>query len=204
MTAREIVYNLQNQLHNLFGDLIYDIKTVDLLHYLNKAQNHIIKERIQEFEQNQYLTDILRTLVKDSTLTPITNSKGYDITLPEDYIMLVKHECTTVNSCGTKVVPGLLTQLDDIGRLLKDPFWKPIAEEPLYYITGNKIIYEILNSSFTITNSKITYIKRESPITISQVNGASDITSELPSVIHEEIITLARELIIADKQLNNK
>lgn len=206
MTSRELVNGLQKQLFNLFGEIIYDIDTVDLLYYLNKAQTQLIKEKVQVFEETQYITDELRTLVKDSVITPTANTKGYETLLPSDYNILVKHECTTLSTtgCGTKTVAGILVQLDDVGSLLKDPFWTPINEEPLYYIINTKIFYEIPKSDFTITSSKLTYIKKESVIALANINNSIDVTSDLPEFIHEEIINLARQLIIADKQLNIK
>lgn len=204
MNERDMVYVLQDQLHTLFGNTIYDIATVDLLAYLNKSQTQLVKEKLQDFERTQYITDELRTLVIDANLGPTVVGTTTEITLPENYNVLVKHEVTVSSNCGTIKVPGLISKLEYIGKMLQDPFWKPIAEEPLYYIIGNKIIYEIPDNNFNIVSTKITYIKKEAQITISDVNGTVDIASELPSFLHEEIVSRARELIISDKQLNNK
>lgn len=202
MTAREMVYGLQDQLYNLFGDIIYDIKTVDLLYYLNKGQNQIIKSKVQNFEINEYLRDELRTLIKETTLTPTATSTKATITLPNDYNILVKHYCITSSSCGNKRAAGSIVQLDDLETLLKNPFWKPSAEYPIYYTINNSLIYEIPDSSFTITGSTITYVKKEQQIMIDLVTNTNDADSELPEYLHEEIVNIARELIINDKQLN--
>lgn len=203
-TARQMINGLQDQLYELFGEIIYDISTTDLLYYLNLAQTQIIKEKVQVFEQTQYITDELRTLLKEEALTPITLSDRFVVELPTDYKILIKHRCTTSDSeCGTKTVPGVLVQNDDIYQLLKDPFWKPIAREPLYYIFGNQIVYENPDSSFILSNTNISYIKEEAKINISLVDDTVDQNSELPEFIHDEIINIARNLIIRDKQLNN-
>lgn len=205
MTSRELVYGLSSQIQTLFGDVALSIKTIDYLYYLNKAQTKFINEHVKIFEQKQYITDILRTLVKDSgTITPTGSSNKRIVNLPNDYKILEKHSCTisTAGCDDGKEVPGILVQIDDIGQLKKDPFWKPIATEPLYYIMGDTIVYEIPDQNFDITGTQITYIKKESLITLSNVNGSSDITSELPEHTHETIIDIARELIIGDKQLN--
>lgn len=206
MNAREMVYSLQDQLYNLYGDLIYEIKTVDLLYYLNKSQNQLIKAKVPNFEINEYLRDELRTLVKETStpLVPVGNATKVSIDLPNDYNILVKHYCTTNNDCGVKRVSGFLTQLDDLEVLLKDPFWKPTSEEPIYYIINNKIVYEIPDSSFTITSSILTYIKKEQQIIIDLVTNTSNVDSELPDYLHEEIVDRARELIINDKQLEKQ
>lgn len=205
MTPREHVYGLSSQIRNLFGDIALTIKTVDYLYYLNKAQTLFINEHIKIFEQKQYITDILRTLVKDSgTIIPTGSSNKRIVNLPNDYKILEKHSCT-ISAAGcnnNKTVPGILVQIDDIEQLKKDPFWKPISIEPLYYIMGNTIVYEIPNGDFDITGTQITYIKKESAITLSDVNGSIDTPSELPEHTHESIIDIARELIIGDKQLN--
>lgn len=204
MTARELVYGLQEQLLNLFGEIIYDISSTDLLYYLNKAQNQLIKEKYQLFEQTQYISDELRTLVKEVDIVPTVTGTVTKSKLPDDYSILIKHKCTTIDSnCNsTKEVPGLIVQNDDIYQLLKDPFWKPTALEPLYYILGDNIIYEIPNNDFKISNTTISYIKKESSISLATVNNNDDITSELPEFVHLELISLSRELIIQDKQLN--
>lgn len=201
MTARQITYGLQDQLFRLFGEVIYSIPTTDLLYYLNKAQNQLIKEKVQVFEQTQYITDELRTLLKEEDLMTTTLSDRIVADLPSDYNILIKHKVTTVGDCGTKTVPGVLVQNDDIYQLLKDPFWKPIAEEPLYYVFGNQIVYENPDSSFNISNVNISYIKQEQQINVSTVDDISDTDSELPEFVHDEIINIARELIITDKNL---
>lgn len=201
MTARQMIYGLQDQLFYLFGEVIYDVSTTDLLYYLNKSQNQIIKEKVQVFEQSQYITDELRTLLKEEDLAISTISGRILADLPSDYNILIKHKVITVGDCGTKTVPGVLVQNDDIYQLLKDPFWKPIAEEPLYYVFGNQIIYEIPDNSFSITGVNISYIKQENKINVSLVDDTMDVDSELPEFIHDEIINIARELIIKDKNL---
>lgn len=205
MTAREIVYGLQDQLVRLFGNVIYDIETSDLLYYLNKAQNDIIKDKVLFFEQTQYITDELRTLVKDEVIIPTVNQDKIISKLPNDYNILVKHRCSisSDDSCGDlRNVPGLLVKTDNIYQLLKDPFWKPSIDEPLYYILGDDIIYENPDLDLNISRSEITYIKQEDHISLSDINGVNDVDSELPEFIHDEIINRAKSLIIEDKQLN--
>ena len=204
MTVRQMVNGLQDQLYELFGEVIYDISTTDLLYYLNLAQTQIIKEKVQVFEQTQYITDELRTLLKEEDITPVELSDRFIAQLPADYKILIKHKCTASDEeCGTKTVPGVLVQNDDIYQLLKDPFWKPIAREPLYYIFGDQIVYENPDSSFILSNVNISYIKEEAKINISLVDETIDQDSELPLFIHDEIVSIAKNLVIRDKQLNN-
>lgn len=138
-------------------------------YWLNKAQLEIIKQlayplnpQLPGFENGQNRIDELKDIVKPSgDLTPTLNGTIYEITLPNDYFHLVRHRCKTIDiNCGNKIntVGGLQTKQDRINIQLRDPFWKPTADEPLYYILGDSIIYETLGE-FEIDSSNITYIK---------------------------------------------
>lgn len=82
------------------------------------------------------------------------------------------------------------SQLDDIYRLLEDPFNSTHYKEPLTVIRGNSIdVYT--NAIFLIEGIKITYLRK--PLTIS-LPLAFD--SELPEHAHEEIVSMAVSAIL--------
>jgi hypothetical protein len=82
------------------------------------------------------------------------------------------------------------SQLDDIYRLLEDPFNSTYYKEPLTVIRGNSIdVYT--NAIFLIEGIKITYLRK--PLTIS-LPLAFD--SELPEHAHEEIVSMAVSAIL--------
>lgn len=203
MTSREMLYGLRLQLDLLFDNSIKYISDVDLLYYLNKSQEKLIKDKLIFFEQNQIITDELRTLlVEPEPLSPIKDKDKFITILPSDYKILAKHKCRSNSSCGSKMVPGILVRADSIYIHLKNPFRKPTPEEPLYYLLGNTIVYEDPEGVLDIKETDITYIKQQEDIQVSGVNSQEDVSSELPEFVHEEIIDLAKALVIEDKQLN--
>ena len=62
----------------------------------------------------------------------------------------------------------------------KDPFWKPISDEPLYYIRGDIIIYET-DGSFEVNSTKLTYIKNPIHMRLGTqyTNPTTDISWEI-------------------------
>jgi len=93
------------------------------------------------------------------------------------------------NTSRTQVL-NKWSQLDDIYRLLEDPFNTTNYKEPLTTIRGNSIdIYT--NAIFLIEAIKITYLRK--PLTIS-LPLAFD--SELPEHAHEEIVSMAVSAIL--------
>lgn len=170
-------------------------------YWLNKAQERFVKQRMfgnnlykTTFEETEKRIDDLRTIVKKESIVPTVTGQIYLRPLPNDYLYLVRHQCTTVSPlCGTKVVGGLQVKNDEINTLKKNPFERPTNEEPLYYIEGNNIVYELVDNSFTIADSNITYVKIPRPIT----NGSEYIVSEavseceLPEHTHGEILDIA-------------
>jgi len=175
-------------------------------YWLNKAQDRFVKQRAfgnnlfrTTFEETEKRIDDLRTIVKKQQVGPSLSGQIYTSQLPSDYLYLVRHQCTTSSPlCGIKVVGGLQVKNDDINNRKKNPFEKPTNEEPLYYIEGNNIIYEMVDDSFTITNTNITYIKKPTPIT----NGTEYIVPEavsqceLPEHTHNEILDIAISMVL--------
>jgi len=174
-------------------------------YWLNKAQDRFIKERLypkdpraKGFEETQKRIEDLRTIVKPSgAITPVTSGTNYVTTLPNDYLYLVRHRCTTSSTCGVKNVGGILTKEEFLNQMIKDPFWKPTAEEPLYYFIGNTIVYETLGN-FLITQTNITYVKDPLRLQLGSqyTTVTSDVGCELPEQSHQEILDIAVSMVL--------
>jgi hypothetical protein len=175
-------------------------------YWLNKAQSRIIKQRmypkdprLKGFEDTQKRIEDLRSLIKDSEeLTPTTSGTKYLITLPNDYLYLVRHRCKTIDSiCGLKTVKGVLAKQENLDSMFDDPFWKPIADEPLYYFLGNKLVYET-EGNFTLSKAMLTYIKIPTQMRLgSQYSTVTtDIQCELTEQIHHEILDLTIAMLL--------
>lgn len=175
-------------------------------YWLNKAQERFIKQRLYPkdkrqpgFEENQKRIDDLRSIVKvSSVITPIADGELYRSELPNDYQHLIRHRCKTSEPiCGVKKVGGIEIQQDDINTLLKDPFWQPIAEEPLFYFNGTEIVYET-RGTFQVLETQVTYVKRPSKLKLgsaySQISTDSD--CELSEETHSEILDIAIAMVL--------
>lgn len=165
MNILEIHIALRNELDKT-QDLQYpDFQPEQLDYWLNKAMELYIDDVAYpmvpnklSFEYNQKRIDELRELVKTVEVIPTQNLTKFVTQLPNDYRHLVRHECITLKGTSSNLVSGIITKQDLINLQKKNPFWKPINTEPLYYITGDSIIYETDNT-FSVTNSSLTYIK---------------------------------------------
>lgn len=175
-------------------------------YWLNKAQDRVIndvaypKTKIAGFEQDQQKTDELRSIVKRSTLlTPILSGTIYSVTLPNDYRYLVRHQCTTngLGSCGTKIVGGIQTNHEYINQMLKDPFWTPTDDYPLYYFLGNTITYET-KGNYILINTIIDYIKEvvQMRYGTQYINPTTDIQCEIGEILHQRILDTAVSMFL--------
>lgn len=142
-----------------------DFQPEQIDYWLNKGyQQHVedtaypIQQGKIPFEQTQKRIDELREIVKSETIATTTIGTNYLTQLPNDYNHLVRHQCRTLVNNISNLVSGIETNQDKINIQLKDPFWKPIPNEPLYYIIDNAIVYET-KGDFQIVESYLTYIK---------------------------------------------
>lgn len=174
-------------------------------YWLNKAQNEVISDvlvpddqRVKSFEETQDKLEDIRTLIKESgTLSPATIGTTYVTTLPADYMYRLRHRCDTASSCGTKNVGGIFTKQLYINNMLKDPFWRPSADEPIYYMIGNTIKYETLGA-FAVTGTQLTYIKQPVKMRLGTeyINPTSNIECELPEYAHNKVLARAVSMIL--------
>lgn len=175
-------------------------------YWLNKAQDRFIKDRAypqnpnsKGFEETQLRIEDLRTIIKESgQLTPVSSGTTYITTLPNDYQYLVRHRCITSDTtCGVKNVGGDLTRQEFINNMIKDPFWRPTADEPWYYFLGNSIVYETLGT-FIVQKTNLTYIKEAAKMTLGSqyIAPTTDIDCELPEQSHQDVINIAISMIL--------
>lgn len=175
-------------------------------YWLSKAQDRFVKSRAfgnnskqQGFEESEKRIDDIRTIVvRSPQLSSNISGNTFEVTLPDDYLYLFRHQCTTVSSkYGTQLVSGKQVTQDGINNKLKDPFWTPLPDEPLYYIIGNSIVYET-KGGFTIPSSNITYIRIYNPIQHGSIylDVLPDLECELPIHTHSEILDIAISMIL--------
>lgn len=152
----------------------FNPKEIDLL--LNLGQDDFIRERYRDFEKDQKKRDDLRTLIKTTSLPA-----GASVTLPTDYRYLLS---VLVTISGKKVNTRLV-QIDDLNKILNDPFQKPTDDFPLVLLEGNSLI---IKSDTAPIITEIKYLKI--PIKINgdtNPNGISDLAEHT----HSEVVDFA-------------
>lgn len=197
MTPLEIHIAIRNELDKTQDFQYPDFQPEEIDYWANKALElwvdetaYPMTEGILPFEYNQKRIDELRELVTPYEANSTSNLTEFVIELPNDYRHLVRHECITTKGQTSKLVSGIITKQDYINLQKKDPFWKPISDEPLYYIRGNNIIYET-DGNFEVDSAKLTYIKNPIHMQLGSeyTNPTIDISWEItsPYVLHQLI-----------------
>lgn len=218
MTVEEmhIAFKLKFDKLDLFEYPNLEPEAIDFL--LNQAQIRMIKNRYQGnnlyregFEGTQKRVDDLRTLVKSSKQTTITNFvlddeattpsfRIYEGAVPSDYYFLIRHTVEVVKTgLPNKVKTPKQIQHDDLSQYLDDPFDGPKYRQPLSMMAGTKL-QVVTDNTFSIGSIYFTYIRKplEMSIDATDVNTPTGFTNvcELPEQIHQEIVDLAVELAL--------
>lgn len=176
-------------------------------YWLNKAQERFIKSRAfgnnlfrTSFEESEKRIDDLRIIVKTSSPINTTNiGNNFFTALPEDYLYLFRHRCNIIKTdCETpQLVAGIQATNDEINILLKDPFWEPIPDEPLFYIEGSSLVYET-EGNFTVQSSILTYIRKYAQMQYGSqyISPIADVDCELADHTHHEILDIAIAMVL--------
>lgn len=99
----------------------------------------------------------------------------------------------TKTGCGSSYQDLYLTTHDKVSKLMKNPLKRADLLNPIgYFENGN--LYVITDGTYTITNSKITFIKKPAIVqygTQYVPTPTLDVSCDLPEQTHKEIIKMA-------------
>ena len=187
--------------------------------YLNRAQLLKVKQwydkqrnDFNEIDDSQRNIDNLRTLyITHKELENTGDDKDLNrksFKLPEDYLFLVKDYSLT-NYCNGVPVPNRLTRGENLISQLRVSFSKTDPESPISSLSDVDKLYVYYNNKFNINKVWIDYIKYPRdiklvttiPDSIEGYDPINSVSCELPEHTHQEIVTLAKELM--HKDLNN-
>jgi hypothetical protein len=205
MTAALMFQNLKFGVDKLDTQSYPDILEEQAEYLLNEAQLRLVKTRYGKnniyqrgFEEFQKRTEDLRTLVKNIEIVPNLVSSGtpkiYKVDLQtladsNTYMFYLRGNAQVSSTkCSAKYVSVRLSQIDDLDKVLADPFSRPTINQPVISFEDGGI-YIYADSSFNVNKFKLTYLKK--PRLISIFDG---IDCELPEQMHEEVVALAIEL----------
>lgn len=120
-------------------------------------------------------------------------------TLTPDTVTFVTNSFTNTyrTSTSVKQFPNRLTKTEDLYEVLRGSFTKPVKESPVSTLEENKLIV-FNNSSFILTKIYISYIRKPRLVSLSL-----NINSELPSNVHEEIISEVSKAIASYIETRN-
>ena len=180
-------------------------------YFINEAIARFVKTRYAKnniykagFEETQKRTEDLRTLVSTEVQTtiavPYEDDNYVQVDIPGFtglyWFYLRMSAYVTKENCGSKYQEVKLVQQDDLQRVLRDPFNKPVFDKPVAYFENGNILL-VSDDSFTITQAKVTYLRAPAIVNVGTYGGTPAVVEfDLPDHTHKEIVQLAADIAI--------
>lgn len=211
MAEREFQIGFERQLIQTLPQYEVDLKLTSdtIFFYINKAKDYYIRDLYRSFQQNQELSDKLRTLVKTKVYTSTdftVNNNEYSTDYPADYVFAVGEKVLiqiTDNQCDnliTKSCDVLEATIETVDKILENSLseyhLKYNQAKPVRVYTDNKIIL-YTDGQYSIKNYWLTYLIPAKELGDSLDNEYTD----LPESTHKEIIDIAVNMFIQQKAL---
>lgn len=198
MTAAEMLLYFRER-YNLSSNVNWGKQDDELYLYLNAAVSKFINNRVSgnnilnsAVGFNMKSIDEIRTLITTSNIiapsgsaTEISNSIFYQ--LPSDYLYGL--QVYILDSTSSTWRPCEFISYIESRKYINHSKNNPIIDIPKVIINDDVYIVVIHDSDDTITNGKITYIKKPAVI-------ASGVDCDLPEQVHHEIVEIAVTLAI--------
>lgn len=208
MTEREFQISFERQLQTIIPGYNIKIKlTSDVIfYYINRAKDEYIKQLYRLFQQNQEITDRLRTLVKKDIMQGINFNREdnrWIADYPEDYVHALGEEVYITirkNKCPnliTKAKDVIEATIDTVDRILENS----LSEYHLHYnqarpirlYTENSIVL-ITDGNYDIDEYRLTYLRNGYDLGNDLMTEYKD----LPEVDHQEIVDTAVRLYLSE------
>jgi len=214
MTAREMQAEFDTRLQLVMPSAETTDKpdSTTIFMFLNKSQDQYVESKYsgnnQErvgFEQNQKLTDELRTLVVETILTVSMQSGGYkpnsySATLPSDYLHTISEEVSISaedfeGEATTYRVGIIECTADNYRSHIDDPYSEHVYHyeeaKPLRLFRDNKVEL-ITDGNYSVLYYFLRYLKIPTRISLDGVGYSCP----LPANVHTEIVDLAVGLFL--------
>jgi hypothetical protein len=180
------------------------VNTAETTYWLNKAVQEFVDKKYAEFEQNDDISQDLKSLYKASVVSVDTDSYNflhcYKATLPDNVRYITSERVLIVlnsdsTSLNVKVTP--ITQ-DTINIKVKDPFSQHNLHmgkaEPLRLVEGTESLF-ISDGSYSVTEYYIKYIQEPTKFVINSALDKTEIT-EFPHKSFKEILAIAVRMFL--------
>ena len=208
MTEREFQIAFERQLQTIIAGYNITTKiTSDMIFsYINRAKDDYVKQLYRAFQQNQEITDKLRTLVT----TAITNFNAavhegnrWYYEYPEDYlftlgeeveIRICRNNCPTLVNKTRDVIEATIETVDRIlENSLSEYHLHHNQARPIRLYTDNKIVL-ITDGKYGINKYSMTYLRKAKDLG----KNLKEEYTELPEVTHKEIVDAAVRLYLSE------
>ena len=140
------------------------LRLEDKLAVINEAIEIYFENKVKIAETNSSVRNILRSLEeKEVSLKNLRDEKHYTIfEIPEkSYTILRQRALVSKEHCGTKEIPVLMFQSDDINNARKSPYWKSSYQwEHAIADEGAKGLYVWHEGDFKIDELIVDYYRR--------------------------------------------
>lgn len=211
MTEREFQIGFERQLIQILPQYEVEFKLTSdtIFFYINKAKDFYIRDLYRVFQQNQELSDKLRTLVKTKEYTSTdfkVNGNEYSTDYPADYvyalgerilIQVTDNECDNLITKSCDVLEATIESVDrQLENSLSEYHLKYNQAKPIRVYTDNKIIL-YTDGKYSIKNYWFTYLTPAKELG----NNLDNEYTDLPENTHKEIIDIAVNMFIQQKTL---
>jgi hypothetical protein len=179
-------------------------------YFLNEASVRFVKNRYSPnnvyqvgFEELQKRTEDLKALVKTEDVAIGTvsyedaNYGRVNLTgLANPYWFYLRSRilCSKENCADKWCNKPTLTQQDDLGTVLDDPFNKPVFGVPVMYFEDGDI-FVVSDDTFTTPSMKLTYLKKPNEVNVGTY-GQPAVEFDLSEHTHKEIVQMAADIAI--------
>ena len=164
--------------------------------FLNLAQMEFVKRRYREFELTEKRGEDLASIVRIHSVTVAVGTINLDAITNFLFILGLSgnFDITCGSSTVSKEIAISKVQIDDLYKILEDPFNKPTDSNPLYVVRSdgtskNVVIYSDNNP----TSMEMHYLKK--PLDIDGEDNPTN-SPELSEHTHTEIAKTAVRMML--------
>ena len=213
MTTQEFSNEFDVLYNNIMSNKAPGLDEYEKSIFLTLAQEALVTELYNSFENNEAASRYLNNLVTNYTVVPDLNNASatgiptYSVKLPKE-LMYIVYENAFIDDNGEyrahaseKKTDISVVTLDSLPRIYDNPFKGPSNKRTLRINSGNDNIELITMEDKAVTKYNAKYIRRPNPIILTDldsidseisINGITSQTEcELDSTLHIQILTNA-------------
>lgn len=208
MTERQFQISFERQLQTLIPgyNTTTKLNSDTIFQYINRAKDEYVKQLYRVFQQNQEITDKLRTLVDKTIYTKsdfVVEENRWSASYPNNYLFTLGEETFIdiySNACPLLVVRTrdvLEATIETVDRILENSLSEYHLHHnqarPVRLYTENKIVL-ITDGNYGITKYIVTYLRNPRDLG----SNLKEEYIELPEITHQEIVDAAVRLYLSE------